>query len=105
MLSSVFRSSSRSLRSVNSIVQMRSLVTGTVKFFNKEKGYGFISKDDGSGDVFVHFSAINSPAGEFRDLSDGQRVSFDVGMDPRTGKPRASNVSKIEGNQADDGAH
>jgi CspA family cold shock protein len=51
------------------------LVTGSVKFFNAEKGYGFISRDDGA-DVFVHFSNIQGDG--YRSLDDGQRVEFDV---------------------------
>jgi len=51
------------------------LATGTVKFFNSEKGYGFISREDGE-DVFVHFSNIEGSG--YRSLADGQRVQFDV---------------------------
>jgi CspA family cold shock protein len=51
------------------------LATGTVKFFNSEKGYGFISREDGE-DVFVHFSNIEGSG--YRTLADGQRVQFDV---------------------------
>lgn len=50
--------------------------TGVVKFFNAEKGYGFISPDDGSKDVFVHFSAIAGSG--YRSLEQGQKVEFDV---------------------------
>lgn len=50
--------------------------TGTVKFFNNEKGYGFISRDDGD-DVFVHFSNIEGSG--FRTLEDGQKVEFEIG--------------------------
>ena len=65
--------------------------TGTVKWFNAEKGYGFISNDDGSEDVFVHFSAIQIDG--FKTLSDGQRVSFDTEPDPKnSSKLRAVNV-------------
>ncbi len=60
---------------------------GTVKWFNKDKGYGFIAKDDG-GDVFVHFSAIQSKG--YRTLEEGQRVSFDVVEDVKGQK--AENV-------------
>ena len=67
---------------------------GTVKWFNNDKGYGFISNDDGSGDVFVHFSAIQTTG--FRTLSEGQKVSFDVEEDPRNaGKLRAVNVKPL----------
>lgn len=51
------------------------MATGTVKFFNAEKGYGFISRDDGN-DVFVHFSNIEGSG--YRSLSEGQKVEFDV---------------------------
>ena len=59
--------------------------TGTVKWFNDAKGYGFISRQSGE-DVFVHFSAIQ--AGGFRSLQEGQQVQFDVVRAPRGGKPR-----------------
>ena len=67
------------------------MLNGTVKWFNAEKGYGFISNDDGSGDVFVHFSAI---VGEgFKTLAEGQHVSFEVEADPKNpSKNRAVNV-------------
>ncbi len=52
------------------------MATGTVKWFNAEKGYGFISREDGP-DVFVHYSAINMPG--YRSLEEGQNVEFDVG--------------------------
>ena len=64
---------------------------GTVKWFNNEKGFGFISNDDGSGDVFVHFSAIQADG--FRTLAEGQKVTFDTEPDPKDpGKLRAVNV-------------
>ena len=64
---------------------------GTVKWFNNEKGFGFISNDDGSGDVFVHFSAIQAEG--FRTLTEGQKVSYDTEPDPKdVGKLRAVNV-------------
>ncbi len=53
--------------------------TGTVKWFNSGKGYGFITNDDGSGDLFVHFSAINSEG--FKTLEEGQKVTFDTEAD------------------------
>lgn len=64
---------------------------GTVKWFNSEKGYGFISNDDGSGDVFVHFSAIQIDG--FKKLEEGQKVTYDVEPDPKdSSKMRAVNV-------------
>ncbi len=65
------------------------MATGTVKWFNEAKGFGFISPADGGADVFVHFSAI---AGDgFKTLTEGQQVSFDV-TDGNKG-PQASNVA------------
>ncbi len=67
---------------------------GTVKWFNPDKGFGFISNDDGSGDIFVHFSAIQGEG--YRTLSEGDRVSFDTEQDPKnTEKLRAVNVVKV----------
>ena len=51
--------------------------TGTVKWFNNQKGYGFIERDNNGGDIFVHYSAIDSP--NFKTLEDGARVTFEVG--------------------------
>ena len=70
-------------------------MNGTVKWFNQEKGYGFISNDDGSGDVFVHFSAIQMDG--YRTLSEGQKVTYEVEPDPRdTAKLRAVNVVPVK---------
>ena len=62
---------------------------GTVKWFNAEKGYGFIEREDG-GDVFVHFSAIQEDG--FKSLTEGQEVEFDI-VDGARG-PQAANVTK-----------
>ena len=67
---------------------------GTVKWFNNQKGYGFIS-DEGGNDVFVHFSAINVEG--FKTLNEGQRVTFETETDPKnSSKLRAVNVSIAE---------
>ena len=64
---------------------------GTVKWFNAEKGYGFISNDEGGDDVFVHFSAIVSDG--YKSLEEGQKVTYDTEPVARNGKLRASNVT------------
>ncbi len=64
------------------------MATGTVKWFNEAKGFGFIAQDDGGADVFVHFSAISGSG--FRTLAEGQKVSFEVQNGPKG--PQASNV-------------
>jgi CspA family cold shock protein len=63
---------------------------GTVKFFNSEKGYGFIKPDDGGQDVFVHVSAVMSSG--LGTLNEGQRVSFEVEPDKRGKGPKAVNL-------------
>ncbi len=66
------------------------MATGTVKWFNESKGFGFISPSDGSPDVFVHFSAIANDGG-FRTLAEGQAVKYDVELGAKG--PQASNVT------------
>ena len=69
-------------------------MNGTVKWFNAEKGYGFISNDEGGEDVFVHFSAIQSEG--FKTLEEGQKVTFETEPDPKNSeKLRAVNVVKL----------
>lgn len=65
------------------------MATGTVKWFNVDKGYGFIQPDDGSADVFAHFSAINSSG--YRSLDEGDQVEYDVEQGPKG--PQASNIT------------
>jgi cold shock protein len=57
------------------------MATGTVKWFNGEKGFGFITQDDGGADVFVHFSAINGSG--YRNLDEGQKVEYEVTQGPK----------------------
>ena len=67
------------------------MAQGTVKWFNAEKGYGFISTDNGGGDVFVHFSAIQADG--YRTLEENQRVEFEVARGPKG--PQAESVRVI----------
>ncbi|MBI2717496.1 MAG: cold-shock protein [Rhizobiales bacterium] len=64
--------------------------TGTVKWFNEQKGYGFIQPDNGNKDVFVHISAVERAG--LRTLKEGQKVSFEIVTDKRTGKSSAGNL-------------
>ena len=64
--------------------------TGTVKFFNATKGYGFIQLDSGGADVFVHISAVERAG--MRTIVEGQKLSFDVVRDNRSGKNAAENL-------------
>jgi CspA family cold shock protein len=67
--------------------------TGTVKFFNAQRGYGFIAPEGGDADVFVHISAVEQAG--MRTLLEGQRVSFDVVTDQRRGKTSAQNLKLV----------
>ena len=66
-------------------------VEGTVKWFNASKGYGFVTPNDGSSDVFVHFSAIEGSG--YRELTEGQRVHFESGPGPKG--PQAKSVRPV----------
>ena len=66
------------------------MATGTVKWFNATKGYGFITPDAGGKDVFVHISAVERSG--MRELSDGQKISYDLEADRRSGKESAVNL-------------
>jgi CspA family cold shock protein len=67
--------------------------TGTVKWFNGQKGFGFIQPDEGGNDVFVHISAVERAG--LRTLNEGQKVSFDVVADRRSGKSSADNLRAV----------
>jgi CspA family cold shock protein len=67
--------------------------TGTVKWFNATKGFGFIAPEDGSADVFVHISAVERSG--IGNLREGQKLSFDMVNDPRKGKSSAENLKAL----------
>ncbi|NLF05426.1 MAG: cold-shock protein [Actinomycetales bacterium] len=67
------------------------MATGTVKWFNAEKGFGFIAPDDGGADVFAHYSAINSSG--YRSLEENQKVEFEVTQGPKG--PQAENITPL----------
>jgi CspA family cold shock protein len=69
------------------------MTQGTVKWFNVQKGFGFIQPDDGGKDVFVHISAVERAG--MRELNEGQKVSFDVVADRKTGKSAADNLRAV----------
>jgi cold shock protein len=69
------------------------MAQGTVKFFNAQKGFGFIVQDDGGPDVFVHISAVERAG--MSNLAEGQKVTFDVQADPRSGKSAAANLQAV----------
>lgn len=70
---------------------MESNIQGTVKWFNEEKGFGFIERSDGKEDVFLHFSALNNSG--FKTIAEQTRVQFDVEQGPKG--PKAANVVEI----------
>jgi cold shock protein len=67
--------------------------TGSVKWFNGQKGFGFIQPDDGGKDVFVHISAVERAG--MHNLNEGQKISYDVVADPKTGKSSADNLRAV----------
>ncbi|HMM95783.1 cold-shock protein [Phycicoccus sp.] len=67
------------------------MATGTVKWFNAEKGFGFIAPDDGSADVFAHYSAINSSG--YRSLDENAKVEYETTQGPKG--PQAANITVI----------
>lgn len=69
------------------------MTTGTVKWFNSQKGFGFIQPEDGSKDVFVHISAVEGAG--LSNLNEGQKVSFDLEDDRRSGKTSACNLKAL----------
>ncbi|MBV9064558.1 MAG: cold-shock protein [Methylobacteriaceae bacterium] len=70
------------------------MATGTVKWFNPEKGYGFIQPDDGGKDAFVHISAVEQAG--MRNLNEGQKVNYELVTDRRSGKTSAGNLSAAQ---------
>ena len=69
------------------------MATGTVKFFNSQKGFGFIVQDGGGPDVFVHISAVERAG--MSTLNEGQKLSFDIEADRKNGKSAAANLQSI----------
>jgi CspA family cold shock protein len=71
----------------------KNMATGTVKWFNETKGYGFIQPDNGGKDVFVHISAVERAG--LRSLQDGQKISYEIEQDRRSGKESATNLQQV----------
>ncbi|BDA83267.1 cold-shock protein [Aureimonas sp. SA4125] len=69
------------------------MITGTVKWFNNDKGFGFISPDNGGQDAFVHISAVERAG--LSTLTDGQKISFELVSDRKTGKMSADNLATV----------
>jgi len=69
------------------------MATGTVKWFNATKGFGFIQPDGGGPDAFVHISAVERAG--MRDLQEGQKISYDIVADKRSGKSSADNLKAV----------
>ena len=67
------------------------IIKGTVKWFNEQKGYGFIAREDGAGDVFVHYTSL--PSGGFKSLNEGDVVQFEIVASDKG--PKAQNVTRV----------
>jgi len=80
------------VRGANALVRSEEadMATGTVKFFNAQKGFGFIQQDNGGPDVFVHVSAVERAG--MRGLVEGQKLTFDIEADRKSGKSAATNL-------------
>jgi len=72
---------------------MSTQLQGTVKWFDDEKGYGFITQDNGEGDLFVHFRQVNNPNGGRVSLYEGQKVTYEIGEGLKG--PQATNVNPL----------
>jgi CspA family cold shock protein len=71
-------------------VKEKDMATGTVKWFNSQKGFGFIVPDEGGADVFVHITAVEQAG--LRGLDEGQKVSYEIQVDEKRGKSSATNI-------------
>lgn len=92
-LQNIDRLSGREIAVGNAILMKDTIMqTGTVKFFNAQKGFGFIEPQDGSKDVFVHISAVERA--NMAHLTEGQKIQFESVIDQRTGKTSAENLAK-----------
>ena len=69
------------------------MATGTVKWFNSSKGFGFIQPDSGGPDIFVHVSAVERAG--MSGLNEGQKIQYDLETDPRRGKTSAANLKQV----------
>jgi len=86
-----FESRDRHVNCARALVEKRLMPTGTVKWFNGQKGFGFIQPNDGGNDVFVHISAVERAG--LSGLAEGQKVTFEIKADKMRGKTSAENLS------------